>query len=264
MTNKRTKGIYGYFDTLKCRIIYIGKDSNIEKKKRHKAHYQPSRYDDQPINRVLQNDKVGRYIYVEFDKGNYDDDVLNEKEIYWISYFEPKQNHTEGGDGSSGYKHTEEAKQKISDIHKNKIVTKETRRKISEALEGRTLTEEHCKKISETNTKGYARVVKDGFRSNGKQNYALIDKDGKVIKWSIFKDKLDKLADKLNEGLITVEEIKLKKKEARVIKGGINRGKQRYILMYGGKVIKRSINKDKLLKEMEKLNKNRGGEYYEF
>ena len=106
MNNEKLTGIYGYFDTLKCKIIYIGKDSNIEKKTRHKAHYYPSRYDEQPINRILQNDKVGRYRYVEFDKGYYDNDILNEKEIYWISYFNPKQNYNEGGDGfTSGDKH---------------------------------------------------------------------------------------------------------------------------------------------------------------
>lgn len=46
------------------------------------------------------------------------------------------------------------------------------------------------------------------------------------------------------------------KKEARVIKDGFTKsGKQMYILKYNGKKIKYSIDKDKLLKEVEEINK---------
>lgn len=236
MTNKRITGIYGYFDTLKYKIIYIGKDSNIEKKVRHKQHYSPSLYNAQKINQVLQNDKIGRYSYVEFDKGYYNDDTLNEKEIYWISYFDPLFNFTKGGDGISGYEFTDEH-----------------RKKISESMRGK------CTGEKNHNWKPEARVVKRAFTSYGKQLYVLYYK-GKEIKSSIYKDKLDELEKKLNDGVITVKEIKEKKHsnwkpEARVIKWGFDKvGRQKYTLKYEGKTIKSSINKEKLLEEANKLN----------
>ena len=46
-----------------------------------------------------------------------------------------------------------------------------------------------------------------------------------------------------------------RKGEVRVVKDGFNYGKQQYVLKYNRKRIKRSINKDKLLKEAEELNR---------
>jgi len=48
-------GIYAYFDKKDNSVAYVGKDSNIEKNQRHKEHLRPSRYDDQPFNRILQS-----------------------------------------------------------------------------------------------------------------------------------------------------------------------------------------------------------------
>lgn len=150
MNNKRIKGIYGYFDTLKYEIIYIGKDSHIEKKKRHREHYQPSLKNVQKINQVLQNDKVGRYSYVEFEKGYYDNNILNEKEIYWISYFEPKHNYTEGGDGLSGEDHPFYGKHRPKEICK-KISDSMRGIHIGEKnpMYGKQISEEHRKKLRE-------------------------------------------------------------------------------------------------------------------
>jgi len=50
--------------------------------------------------------------------------------------------------GKRGYKHTKEAKQKISDRFKGKHLSKEHCVKLSEAHLGKTLTEEHKNKIS--------------------------------------------------------------------------------------------------------------------
>lgn len=50
-----SKGIYKYTDLEINEIVYVGKDSHIDRNDRHKAHMRPSRYDDQPFNRILQN-----------------------------------------------------------------------------------------------------------------------------------------------------------------------------------------------------------------
>ena len=43
-------------------IVYIGKDSYIGKHQRRKDHLAKSRYNDQPFNRILQNNPT-RYEY---------------------------------------------------------------------------------------------------------------------------------------------------------------------------------------------------------
>lgn len=89
---------------------------------------------------------------------------LGNLEIYWISQFRvwgfKLLNMTDGGDSSTGYKHTEETKKKISKVHKGKRVGNknsfygkthsiESRKLISEANKGNTWDEERKKKHSE-------------------------------------------------------------------------------------------------------------------
>jgi hypothetical protein len=59
-------------------------------------------------------------------------------------------NQTEGGEGISGYKHTEESKRKQSEAATGKKHTEEAKRKISEANSGRTRTEETRRLLSES------------------------------------------------------------------------------------------------------------------
>lgn len=122
----KKKGIYGYWDTKKECVIYIGKDSNISINSRHKAHYTPSKYDDQQINRILQNNK-GRYTYFILCDGYFTEKELNELEKEAIAIFNTYYgygfNFTKGGDGISvkkedhhfyGKHHTESSRKKTS------------------------------------------------------------------------------------------------------------------------------------------------------
>ena len=59
-------------------------------------------------------------------------------------------NITKGGEGTNGYKHTEETRKNIGKIHKGKTLSEETRKKLSEAMKGKTLSEETRKKLSES------------------------------------------------------------------------------------------------------------------
>ena len=56
-------------------------------------------------------------------------------------------NMTDGGEGLSGYKVSDETKRKLSEAKKGKHVSEETKRKLSKVLKGRRFTEEHKKKI---------------------------------------------------------------------------------------------------------------------
>ena len=185
------KGIYCYIDKENDKIVYVGKDSNINKNKRHRDHLAPSLYNAQPINRILQNNP-DRYKYCAlWEIDDCTDNHLNQMEIFYIKKYDPQFNFTEGGDGSSGFKHSEETKQKISknnarywkgkkrseearqkmsEAQKGKTLSAKTRKKMSEAQKGKTFLEETRKKISKSqNTTGFYRVskVKDNAYKQG-------------------------------------------------------------------------------------------------
>lgn len=122
----KKNGIYGYWDTQKERVVYIGKDNNISINSRHKAHHTHSRYDEQRINRILQNNK-GRYTYFILCDGYFTEEELNELEKEAIAIFNTYYgygfNFTKGGDGRSickedhhfyGKHHTETSRKKMS------------------------------------------------------------------------------------------------------------------------------------------------------
>ena len=84
------------------------------------------------------------------------EEELNNLEAYWIETLDSRNpeigyNIVEGGLGTSGYTHSEEAKQKMSEAKKGKSLTPEWKAKIAEAGTKRTNSEETRKKISESN-----------------------------------------------------------------------------------------------------------------
>ena len=160
-----TKGIYCYIDNKNDRVVYIGKDSNIDKNRRHRAHLAPSTYNKQPINRILQNN-ADRYNYrILWKIDDCTDNHLNQMEIYYIRKYSPQFNFTEGGDGISDFKWSDEQKKKLSEVKKGKtpwnkgkinVYSEETRKKMSESKKGennpmyrKRHSEETRKKMSE-------------------------------------------------------------------------------------------------------------------
>jgi group I intron endonuclease len=78
---------------------------------------------------------------------------VNEREKDWISKLKTKKpygyNLTDGGEGTLGYKHTNETKEKLSKMKKgvpNHPQTEETKRKISKANKGRKMSPESIEK----------------------------------------------------------------------------------------------------------------------
>ena len=57
-------------------------------------------------------------------------------------------NLTDGGDGCSGYKHTEESKKKMKEPHLGRSVPEDVRKRISEKLKGKVVSEDTRKKLS--------------------------------------------------------------------------------------------------------------------
>lgn len=85
-------GIYFYRDLKEDEIIYVGQSKNIYQ--RHRQHFHESKYHDQPINRVLQNDPQ-RYV-LEIER-RCTPDELNRLEQDYIALLKPRFNFTPGG-----------------------------------------------------------------------------------------------------------------------------------------------------------------------
>lgn len=86
----------------------------------------------------------------------------------------PLTNLTDGGEGASGHKHTEETKRKVSEANLGKVISKETRQRLREANLGKKHTEEsklrmsnsHLgKTLSETHRRKIGKAHKDKVTS---------------------------------------------------------------------------------------------------
>lgn len=127
--------IYVLSDPLTGQIRYVGKSSSGTQRPLH--HATPNKlkkdrtYKGNWIRSLLaKNLRPVIEIVEEFD----DSTKLNESEIFYISYFKSLgfklTNLTNGGDGPSGIKFSEEHKRKIGEAHRGKTVSVETREKI--------------------------------------------------------------------------------------------------------------------------------------
>lgn len=63
-------------------------------------------------------------------------EICTEREQYYINTLLPEYNILKFANRVTGYKHTDETKQLISKIHKNKILSKETKEKMSKSRKG--------------------------------------------------------------------------------------------------------------------------------
>lgn len=90
-----------------------------------------------------------------------DESLLDERETYWISYYDStnksKGYNLESG-GNFGKHHSEETKQKLSKFHKGMKLSEETKIKMSETHKGLFHSEDTRRKISESLT---GRIVSD-------------------------------------------------------------------------------------------------------
>ena len=150
-----TVGIYKYTDKKTGEIVYIGKDSNIDKNARHIDHMKPSEYGRQPFNRILQNNP-DRYEYsVIWASDDCSTLKLNKMEILFGKIYDPKFNFDKFGKGGCNG-HTEETKRKISESMKGennhfygKTHSEESKHKMSESHKGFKHSGESKQKMSE-------------------------------------------------------------------------------------------------------------------
>lgn len=144
-------GLYGYWDKKKQKFIYIGIDSHINKKARHKDHLKPSHYNLQKINQILQKDNNNRYQYKILYYDLLNKEIMYDLEKKQIALLKPKFNYSDGGEGNPGLIHSEETKKKISQANSGKkngmfgkpswnkgvSPSKETKEKLSQINKGK-------------------------------------------------------------------------------------------------------------------------------
>lgn len=103
-----------------------------------------------------------------------DEATVLERERYWIDLLQSNHrdigyNMTDGGDGISGLKHSEETKKKIALAHLGKTQSEETKIKMSEAHKGQVVLQETREKISQANSGEnngmYGKTISDETRS---------------------------------------------------------------------------------------------------
>lgn len=142
--------IYTLSDPITSEIKYCGKTKNI--KERLSGHLKDKKHNKEKFDWILKikSNKLKPLLEIidEVDDENWD---FWEK--FWIAQLKcwgfRLFNKTNGGEyGVTGYKHTEEAKRKISESQTGKKFSKEWRENISESRRGIKFSDEHIKNLS--------------------------------------------------------------------------------------------------------------------
>lgn len=130
--------------------VYIGKSVDVE---RRMGEYSRLSCEDQPLlyNSLLKYGFDSHIIDLLIMSD--DDDYLKTMEIYYIDLYKSNLsrhrklnvglNLTDGGDGSTGYKHSEESLAKMSEIKKNTPYSENSVKAMNKAV---------CKKVIDLNT----------------------------------------------------------------------------------------------------------------
>lgn len=224
-----TTFIYGLFDPRDCRLRYIGKSDNPQKRlKNHiksvKQRQYKNRYVYHWIQRLLDEGlEPSVEILEEVSINNW-----KESERAWIA--ECKKfglqitNLTDGGDGTQGYVFSDEARKKIGDIHrgkpsplKGKNISIQHKEKISLAFrgkpshrKGKSLSPEHKEKIKIRMQKFTGIPRSDEIKKKISEG-----NKGKVLSDST-KAKIGASSKGRNVGLKRTEETKRKMSEAQL------------------------------------------------
>lgn len=118
--------IYGLVDPRDDQLRYIGKSSYGLKRPRSEHYRVMKGYEGQGYrqNWIRSLDADGITYRIEVIQQFSESDILYDAERFWILYFRrmgcPLTNLTDGGEGTAGYRHTDEHKRKMSELYKGK------------------------------------------------------------------------------------------------------------------------------------------------
>ena len=166
--------IYMYLD-LDNVPFYIGKGKN----NRYKVQNHLKKHNTNAFLRSKLRKVATKNVKIHFLHKNITEKEAFYWERYWIKYYGRRDkgegtlcNLTDGGEGISGYTHSDEAKQKMRAAHEGeknsmygKSHTKETRQKIGAVHEGKKISDETREKMSKAKMgRTYTDEVKQKIR----------------------------------------------------------------------------------------------------
>ena len=131
---------------------YVGQTINIEE--RYKQHRKDAKNENK--NSIFYR-AIRKYGFDNFEFKVVETDIdiskIHEREKFWIKELNTKSpngyNLTDGGEGTFGYRHTEEAKKKMSELKKGMKLSPEQIERLRRGNIGRKLSEEHKKILVE-------------------------------------------------------------------------------------------------------------------
>lgn len=177
--------------------IYIGQTINL--KSRIKKHKRPKRaHNEKIVNSIRkygwdQHDFqiIEELVSVDIKK------LLNEREMYWIDFYDSYKNGlncTKGGEGTIGHSHTTETKQKLSKSLMGKTLSDEAKSKLSKISKGNQCNK--GRKISDETKEKLRIIFKGKKRSEETRKKISIANTGKKCSEETRKKISDKLSGK--------------------------------------------------------------------
>ena len=139
--------------------------------------------DNYYLHRAIQSHGIDAFEWEVIESDLYKS-LLDKRETYWINQFDCIRpngyNLTLGGEGTHGFKHSDDTKKKMSAIKKGKKASAETRVKLSESRRGeknpnygKKFSDEHRKKISDNHANTWkGRKHKPESRQKISDNHA--------------------------------------------------------------------------------------------
>lgn len=143
--------VYGLVDPRTDEIRYVGQ--TINGMDRATAHWRRKNIREHKdlchtwIRKLLSIDLVPEVVILEECSA----EELNMNEMFWISSIRAAGgrllNMTDGGEGTHGFRWSEEKRKQIGDKHRGKVISEEHRKAVSKAFKGKKLSAEHRAKI---------------------------------------------------------------------------------------------------------------------
>jgi group I intron endonuclease len=147
--------------------FYIGKTKK-NPDKRFKEHFYLSKRSKTHFHKAIKKYGVDNF-QVEILEVVDSNELLNEKEKYWIEKLKPDYNKTSGGDGVVGYSYTEEHKKNMSLSKKGKKNSNSHNLNISLSKKGKKQSTEHIKnRILARKVKTHSEISKQKISESHK------------------------------------------------------------------------------------------------
>lgn len=166
--------------------VYVGQTLNHYKRK---SDYKYNKFDQQI--KLWNNCKFynwnpsDSFEVIEECLCGFNKEYLNEREKYWIKYYDSFKNGlncNEGGNGNVGHTHSLETRKKISDAKKGFKHSEEAKCKIGKSSLGRSKTKEVREKMSKTKRERMNNEIKNKIRIGLKGNKNGIGNKGDAKK----------------------------------------------------------------------------------